>query len=382
MTDIKPEIPTFPPPPRRSTSLTAAAAISLVFGFGGAFLFFWFFPDVRQAIIPPGTQSVIVERPGKVVVEESSRLRDLGTQNQRLVAGIYHSDAALAIGSTTLYPANDSIGVAIILTADGWFATVDAAGARLDDILVIEGQPYKIEKLITDTISPFVIGKIAADRLTPVSFDDRDERYSGMTLWSLDGTGEVLKTALRSKYNNFFSLADDADSPAIISSDRLSLGLTLAAKENLLSGTPIFNLAGQLVGLSVSSDEAVHVVVPSNTLQSFMINVLKYGKPNRSYFGVSYLFDNGGAETNHQTAAVIYGEKLESGVAAKSPAARAGFRRGDLLLSVNDIPILSPDDLFVLLRRYSPGESAIIEFMRGDISNEVTVNLSETSARQ
>ena len=203
-----------------------------------------------------------------------------------------------------------------------------------------------------------------------------------MTLWSLDGTGEVLKTALRSKYNNFFSLADDADSPAIISSDRLSLGLTLAAKENLLSGTPIFNLAGQLVGLSVSSDEAVHVVVPSNTLQSFMINVLKYGKPNRSYLGVSYLFDNGGAETNHQTAAVIYGEKLESGVAAKSPAARAGLRRGDRLLSVNDIPILSPDDLFVLLRRYSPGESAIIEFMRGDISNEVTVNLSETSARQ
>src|SRR3989338_8355578 len=99
------DIPTFTSPtPRRPLSTVLLVVISLVAGMLGAVLLLWFVPAIRTTRIPPGTQSVIVEQPGQVVVEESARIRDLRDQNLRLVGSIAKASGTLTVGGATMYP--------------------------------------------------------------------------------------------------------------------------------------------------------------------------------------------------------------------------------------------------------------------------------------
>ncbi|KKU48969.1 hypothetical protein A3H10_03855 [Candidatus Uhrbacteria bacterium RIFCSPLOWO2_12_FULL_46_10] len=375
-----PEIPTFPSTPRRSAPLLIVMAMSLVAGSAGAFLLFWLFPEFRQANIPPGTQSVIIERPGRVVIEESTRLRELGGQNKRLVAGLYRPDAGLKIGATTIFPNKNLIGVAVLLTADGWFATVSSADVRLGDILLVEGRPYAIERIVADTVSPFIMGKVVGDRFTPVIFADTENRYSGMTLWTLSPDEEIAKTTLHSDQLDFG--ASDHGPAKIISSDKLNLALSIESARQFLSGTPVFDLSGQLVGFSVPTSDKAQAVLPSDILQSLMLNVLKDGKPRRPFLGLTYVFDFYLTEQNNQTGAIIYGEKPNNGIVPKSPAARAGLKLGDRLLSVNGTPISSSGSLFSLVQQYHPGDTIIFEYIRQSQKFEAAVIAEELPVKK
>lgn len=370
-----PEIPTLASPPRRSMPLIVVAAVSLAAGLAGAFLLFWLFPEFRQASIPPGTQSVVIERPGKVVIEESTRLRELGNQNKRLVAGLYRPDAGLKIGATTIFPNKNLIGAAVLLTADGWFAAVSSADIRLGDILLVEGRPYAIERIVTDTVSPFIMGKVVGDRFTPVIFADTENRYAGMTLWTLSPDEEIAKTTLHSVELDFG--ASGRGAAKIISSDKLILALSIESKREFLPGTPVFDLAGQLIGLSVPSSDKAQAILPSDILQSLMLNVLKDGKPQRPFLGLTYIFDSYLTEQNNQTGAIIYGEKPNNGIVPKSPAARAGLKFGDRLLSVNGVPFESAASLFTIIQEHNPGDAVIIEYERQGKKIEISIILGE-----
>lgn len=370
-----PEIPTFPPSPRRSTSFVVVVFIGVASGFGGAFLLLWFFPEVRQTRIPPGTQSVIVQGSGKVVIEESTRLRELREQNKRVVAGIYRSDAGLKIGEATIYPESRLLGAAVLLTADGWFATTTAVPVKVGDILLSEGHPYRIEKFMTDTASPFVIGKITGgERLTPLTFSNTEDIYAGMTLWTLGVNGEIAKTVLLSDKVQLNPNIDD-NSPLIISSDKLSLALALETNQKFSAATPVFDLGGQLTGLFFISSDGRAVVLPSEVLSSFMINVLKFGISRRPFLGVSYIFNAYGVGDNNEPEAIIYNNQADKGVVAKSPAAVAGLKPGDQLVSINGAPFDTISSLFTLVQQHNPGDSISIEYKRQFEQREAIVTL-------
>ena len=48
----------------------------------------------------------------------------------------------------------------------------------------------------------------------------------------------------------------------------------------------------------------------------------------------------------------------------KSPAARAGLRKGDLILWIGDYAVLSGKDFFQYLKRSPPGDRLAIEYLR------------------
>lgn len=377
-----PEIPTFPPQPRRSLPVIVIVAIGIVSGAAGALLLFWIFPELRQANIPPGTQSVIVQGPGKVVIEESTRLNELRLENKRLVAGIYRSSAGLKIGGETIYPTGQLLGTAVLLTADGWFATTTAVLAKTGDILLIEGRPYRIEKLITDTASPFVMGRIAgAERLTSLTFSNPEDRYVGMTLWTLSANDEITKTALLSDKTLLVPARSD-EAPAIVSSDKLTLALSLVANQNLPAAVPVFDLGGRLIGLTFSFSDGREIVLPSEALNGFMINILKFGTPRRPFLGVSYIFNEYSLAENNEPAVIIYGSDANKGVAPKSPAAKAGLKIGDRLLSVNGQLLNAASSLFDLIQQYNSGDAVTLEYRRQSEKREATVVLGELMVKK
>lgn len=68
-----------------------------------------------------------------------------------------------------------------------------------------------------------------------------------------------------------------------------------------------------------------------------------------------------------------------SGVAAGSPAEKAGLKQGDTILAANDKPIKSPQDLVELIRNSKPGDRITLSVQRQgeDKPTEITVTLGE-----
>ncbi len=64
-------------------------------------------------------------------------------------------------------------------------------------------------------------------------------------------------------------------------------------------------------------------------------------------------------------------------VVPNSPAARAGIRLGDVILSLNNVPVRRAADVTSVLRRMKPGDRLQIDILRGTQRLRVTVTLGE-----
>jgi S1-C subfamily serine protease len=68
---------------------------------------------------------------------------------------------------------------------------------------------------------------------------------------------------------------------------------------------------------------------------------------------------------------------LIASVAADSPAADAGLRRGDILLRVNDVAVNTKNELSSVLADLSPGDTVTLSIRRGDAEQTLTATLGE-----
>lgn len=368
-----PSIPTFSPAPRQSSPAPIVFLLSIIGGLVGAFILFWFFPDLRIARIPPGTQSVILEKPGQVVVEESTRLSELARQNARLVGAIVPKDAAIVLAGRRIYPSVSARGGAIMLTQNGWFATTASVGAKIGDEVVIENSPYPIAEIISDPASPIVIGRATGGNFTSATFIDSKLRETGMTVFVLAENKTVTKAIIASE-----TLALDANSKTVLS-DRFMVAIGLdESGDTIEAGLPVFSLDGTLVGITEKMADKT-IVIPSGVISTLLASAI-INAPLRSGLGLSYIFDAGnGAEIAR--AFVVYGEK-SGGIEPKSAAAQAGFKTGDRILSINGQPVLEDEPLFNVIQNFQPGSQVRFAIERDGQKIDITAVLSSNSGNK
>ncbi len=101
--------------------------------------------------------------------------------------------------------------------------------------------------------------------------------------------------------------------------------------------------------------------------------LIKTGKVTRGWLGVSIqpltpeLAQSFGLETT--TGALI------NQVIADSPAAKAGLRRGDVLLTFNGKEVRGPRDLQLMVASTTPGTKADLEILRDGKRQKITLTL-------
>ena len=64
-------------------------------------------------------------------------------------------------------------------------------------------------------------------------------------------------------------------------------------------------------------------------------------------------------------------------VVAGGPAARAGLESGDRIVSIDDTPVSSADDVVVRIRSRHPGDQVTIVTARDGVDDRVVVTISE-----
>lgn len=142
------------------------------------------------------------------------------------------------------------------------------------------------------------------------------------------------------------------------------------------SGGPLVDASGYVRGLNTSALlRGASLTVPASVVRRVVEALLTHGKVKRSYLGV-------GAQPVRLPSAIAAQLEQEIGlmllsIESDSPAERGGLLQGDILVTLDDYPLQSVDDLLLLLGSDRVGAQAALGVVRGGQLTAVTVQLGE-----
>jgi len=141
------------------------------------------------------------------------------------------------------------------------------------------------------------------------------------------------------------------------------------------SGGPLVSTLGEVVGINtgmINGAQGICFAVASNTAVFVVTEFIAHGRVRRAHIGIA-------AETvplpRRISVATGAGKRAIriSEVMAGGPAAQAGLLAGDLVLSVDGLPIEGADDLIRLLGAERIGRETVVAILRGGAVEKKTV---------
>jgi len=148
------------------------------------------------------------------------------------------------------------------------------------------------------------------------------------------------------------------------------------------SGAAVVSADGALIGMATPALlRHSSVAIPVSTLNRVADELLKQGRIRRGYLGVGMQAVPIPASLREKLGfAYEYGLIVLS-VEHESPAERAGWQLGDILVTLNDTPVLDVEELQAVLRGDSVGRKIKALLIRGGEKVEGEVTIEERPAR-
>ena len=130
------------------------------------------------------------------------------------------------------------------------------------------------------------------------------------------------------------------------------------------SGGPLLDGEGRVIGvIAQSRGDGLSFAVPIDTLRRISRELVRGGEVRRAYLGVST------SDPARGSGALVV-EVVEG-----APAAEAGLRDGDVILSVAGRRVRGSEGVARAIEDLRPGRRVEIEFRRGSVSRSVEVEL-------
>jgi serine protease Do len=148
------------------------------------------------------------------------------------------------------------------------------------------------------------------------------------------------------------------------------------------SGGPLFNMAGEVVGINsqiysrTGGYMGLSFSIPIDVALKVKDDLVKYGKVNRGRIGVTI------QGVNKDLAESFALDKargaLVNSVEPGGPAAKAGLETGDVILAVDGKPVESSADLPRIIGESKPGTSLGLQVWRKGATRDLRVSVGET----
>ncbi|MDA0182404.1 trypsin-like peptidase domain-containing protein [Solirubrobacter phytolaccae] len=339
-----------------------------------------------KPLLPLAAAAVIGGGAGAVATtalhDDSPSVRTVATT--RTVAATT-SDSSTALSPHDVYQsAKDSVAYITTGSGTGSGFVVSNDGYLVTNAHVIEGANGQIKAKIGDgkTLDAKLVGedastdlallKVTASNLKPLQLADSsgvevgDDAYAIGNPFGLDRTLTVgVVSALQREISspNGFSIDDVIQTDAAINPGN--------------SGGPLFNAAGQVIGVnsqiestgsSSSGGQAGNVgigfAIPSNTVKTVVEQLRASGKVSHAYLGVQ----SGDAQgAGAQVGAVTAG----------GPAATGGLQVGDVITSLGGKAVEDSSSLSSLVDEHKAGDSVEVQITRSGKQQTLTVKLGE-----
>lgn len=323
-----------------------------------------------------GNASIVISNPKKIVVEQTTKVRETSDAARKSILAIYRYDqetatSAVLAGGRNFLGFNEETAEAFVVTSDGWLVSsfvpqeladvsrlaTSTRQARLDQarkkylIIDKDRQDYKIENILVDEALGFSFWKIEARDLSVRKFAGLEETVNGQQALALNWDGCVLLSSIENK--------EKCDNQRIEDSDFYSAELVLADElGEEFRGSFVFNLYGDLLAVVDSLGKAIPVEVLSGSINS----VLNSQKIEKSAIGVEY---------TDLSRYFVPGYKQNKGayvVSYEQPAGAApqtALLSGDIIIIVNGQELDHDNTLNKIVSRILPGEKLELEVLRG-----------------
>lgn len=259
-------------------------------------------------------------------------------------------------------------GSGVIIKTGGEILTNAHVVKDMDTILVVmnDGKGYEATLKYIDNETDLAVVKIKKIGLTPITFADKEDIIVGKKVIAI---GTPITFSLRNSATvGYISGLDRSVG------DPYRLIQTDTAITNGNSGGALINMQGRLVGITCSgySGTSTNFAVPIDTVQYVLNQFELYGKVRRPSFGAEFKED-WLAELGIPSEAGLTINGLESG----SPIAAAGYKVGDVLVSVSGTSVNSIVELNELMKNYMPGDTAKVGIKSNGEIKYVDIVLAE-----
>ena len=239
-------------------------------------------------------------------------------------------------------------GSGVIIKTGGEILTNAHVVKNMNTILVVmnDGKGYEAQLKYIDEDTDLAIVKIKKIGLPVVKFANSEDIVVGKQVIAI-GTPITFSLRNSATVGHISGLNRSVGEPY-----RLVQTDTAITHGN--SGGALINMNGELVGITSSgySGTNTNFAVPVDTVKYVLNQFELYGKVRHISFGAEFQED-WLAELGVPSEAGLTIKGLEK----SSPLAKASFKTGDVLVSVDDVAINSIVELNELMKNYLPGDT-------------------------
>jgi serine protease Do len=271
----------------------------------------------------------------------------------------------------------ESLGSGVIVTSDGTIVTNNHVIDGASDIKVqlSDKREFTAKLIGTDARTDIAVLKIDATNLPTLPIGDSSKITVGDMVFAIGDP---------------FGIGETATMGIVSATGRGGLGIeryedfiqTDAAINPGNSGGAMIDLHGNLVGINTAivsgqggGNQGIGFAIPINMAHGVMEQIETHGKVVRAYLGIH-------PEDLTPALAKAFGFSNASGVLVgdvlpDTPAAKAGLKKGDVILKLNGQPVDSANDLTLRISQSAPGSSANVQYSRDGHTQNVDVKLME-----
>lgn len=269
------------------------------------------------------------------------------------------------------------LGSGFVVSDDGLIVTNAhvVTGADRIDVVLVGGRTVVAENLGSDPRIDIAVLRIPVRDLPVVPFGDSDRLMPGQQAIAIGNplglertvTVGVVSALERAIPEGGAPLRDLIQTDAVINPGN--------------SGGPLLDSCGRVIGVNTAVLRGTGTItglgfaVPINTARRAVRDVIEVGRIIVPWIGISY-----GELTPEMARALNI--SVEQGVvlgavAARSPAARAGLVRGDIIVGMNGSPLEDTSQIQQFIREAQVGSSVQFTIIRDGSRRNITVVLEE-----
>jgi len=264
------------------------------------------------------------------------------------------------------------IGSGFVIKSDGYILTANHVirKARRIEVILPDGEALEGDIVGADPTTDIAVVKVDAKNLPVAKLGDSSKLKVGQIVIALGNpfgltggptvTMGVISALNRSIRSKVLVLEDLIQTDAAINPGN--------------SGGPLVNIHGEVIGVNtaiIPYAQGIGFAVPINLAKKVSEELIAYGRVIRPWIGVIGIGIS-------KRIATYYNLPIDKGaliieVVPRSPAYKAGIRVGDIITSVDDVPINNADDLKKEISKKKIGEEIEIQIIRGNRKGIVTV---------
>lgn len=273
------------------------------------------------------------------------------------------------------------LGSGVIISSDGFIITNNHVVEEADELKVLlnDEREFTAKVIGTDPKTDVAVIKIEAESLPAATLADSARLRVGDVVFAIGnplGVGQTVTMGIISATGRRVGILDEVGGyEDFIQTD--------AAINQGNSGGALIDARGRLVGINsaiISNSQGnigIGFAIPVNLASSIMHSLIDTGTVARGYLGVS-------TDAVTPDMAESFGLKADQkGVVitdlnpADGPAAKAGLKREDIIVAINDKAVSTRDDLRLIIAQTPPNTKIAVKFLRDGKAQTKEVTLGK-----